>query len=90
MVIIKRFIRLYFQITMILLPVIFLLVFVAVIADRGNLNTSISIQKIQIYTAASSAWCIIMYFFTKWYVRLLYGKHLQNLNDHLKELQNVS
>lgn len=87
-VIINRFINLYFQITMAFIPVMFILISVTVIADEDNALISLTLPNIVIYSAASLAWCMLMYFFTRWYVQSLYGKHLQHLRNHLSELEN--
>lgn len=86
--IINRFIRLYFQFTMAFVPVACILVPVIIIADEGNAPISVTLSNILIYCTASLAWCILMYFFTRWYVQSLYGKYLQHLRNHLTELEN--
>lgn len=86
--IINRFIRLYFQFTVAFVPVVCVLVSVAIIADEGNSVISVTLSNILIYSTASLIWCILMYLFTRWYVQSLYGKHLQHLKNHLCELEN--
>jgi len=87
-VIINRFIRLYFYVTMAFIPVVCILVSITIIADEGNAFISVTPPNILIYSMASLVWCMLMYFFTKWYVKLLYGKHLLHLRNHLIELEN--
>jgi hypothetical protein len=77
--IINRFIRLYFQITMAFVPAVCILVSITVIADEGNAFISVTASQTLVYSTVSTVWCILMYFFTRWYVKLLYGKHLQQL-----------
>lgn len=89
-VIINRFIRLYFQITMVFAPVVCILVSVTIITDEDNAFISVTLSNILIYSTASLVWCVLMYFFTRWYLKLLYGKHLQHLKNHLSELENKS
>ncbi len=86
--IINRFIRLYFQFTMAFVPVACILIPVIIIADEGNAAISVTPSNMLIYCTASLVWCVLMYFFTRWYVQSLYGKHLHYLRNHLMELEN--
>lgn len=86
--IINQFTRLYFQFTMAFVPVACILLPVIIIADESNAPISVTLSNILIYCTASLVWCMLMYFFTRWYVQSLYGKHLQHLRNHLIELEN--
>lgn len=86
--IINRFTRLYFQFTIAFVPVACILLPVIIIADEGNAPISVTLSNTLIYCTASLVWCMLMYFFTRWYVQSLYGKHLQHLRNHLTELEN--
>ncbi|MEO6000950.1 MAG: hypothetical protein ABIN89_29155 [Chitinophagaceae bacterium] len=90
--IIHRFTRLYFQLTMVMIPLIFLLAFVSGYLDYRSqplsLNNTFSLLNIWAYIGISALWSFAMYFFTKWYIKKLYGEHLNKLKEQLKELQN--
>lgn len=86
--IINRFTHLYFQITMAFVPVVCILVAVTTIADEDNAVISVTLSNILVYSSASLVWCGLMYFFTRWYIKFLYGKHLQYLRNHLSELED--
>lgn len=89
--IIERFIKLYFQVTMLMIPGSFALaVMVAYfkakrIYDPGPFFTQ---ERIFYYAAFIVGFSLIMYFFTKWYLKRLYGNHLEKLRNQLKDLQN--
>ncbi len=83
--IIQRFTRLYFQLTMILIPLIFLLVF---LSGYSNDNSQYTSQRLFIYFGASALWSLMMYFFTRWYIKKLYGNYLNKLRELFMELQN--
>jgi Kef-type K+ transport system membrane component KefB len=88
--ILQRYTRLYFQLTMILLPVAFIMgyVFAATEKRQADATNSFSVFGTLFYILFAVAWSILMYFFTKWYIKKLYGNYLQQLKDQLKELQN--
>ena len=89
--IIQRFTRLYFQLTMVIIPLIFLLaLFCGYLDYRAQplrLDNSFSPQNIWAYLGISALWSFLMYFFTEWYIKKLYGKHLRKLKEQLKELR---
>ncbi len=89
--ILQRFTTLYFQFSMLMLPVIFLLGLLAGYIDilqhgfAGNFQWS---KGIVIYAICFIGWSILMYFFTKWYIKKLYGNYLQQLKHQLLDLEN--
>ena len=88
--IISRFKKLYFQLTMVMIPLILLMAFIAGYLDHdqsGNYTVSFSSQTLWIYSGLSVCWLFIMYFFTRWYIKRLYGNHLNKLERLLKDLQ---
>ncbi len=90
--IISRFTRLYFHLTMVMIPLIFLTAFIAVYLDHaesGSFMMLFSSQTTWAYFSISVAWSIMMYFCTKWYLNKLYGNHLNKLKEQLRELQEV-
>ncbi len=88
--ILQRYTRLYFQLTMILLPIAFIMgyVFAATEKKQADSTNSYSIYGTLFYIAFAIVWSVLMYFFTKWYIKKLYGNYLQQLKDQLKELEN--
>lgn len=90
--IISRFTRLYFQLTMVMIPLILFMAFITGYLDQdqsGNFSVLFSSQTILIYLSLSAAWSLVMYFFTKWYIKKMYGNHLNKLKEQLRELQEV-
>ncbi len=90
--IIARFTRLYFQLTIVIIPLIFLTAFTAVYLDQarsGNFTLLFSSRTIRIYFGVSVGWSVMMYFFARWYIKKLYGNHLTQLKELLQELQEV-
>ena len=90
--ILAAFTRLYFQLTLLMLPVCF---FAGLILSYLNRSESvpdsqvpISMREFAIYIIAFIAWSVMMYHFSKLYIRNLYGNHLQKLRDQLRELKN--
>lgn len=89
--ILSRFIQHYFQITMIMLPAAFVFGLVTGYMDvTGNLAIKHFnwTRGLIFYCAFFIFWSIFTYFFTKWYIRKMYGKYLQQLKEQLKELEN--
>jgi Ca2+/Na+ antiporter len=88
-IILSRFTLLYFKVTMVLVPLIFLLTFIAVSLDQSEsgIVTMFSNPGIfWIYFGTAACWCCIMYFVSKWYIKKLYGNHIKKLKLLLQEL----
>jgi len=89
--ILRQFTRLYFQFTMISLPIVFIF---GLIAGYLNINGDPGIghfnwfRGIVFYTIAFTLWCIVIYFFTRWYIKKLYGNYLSQLQQQLKDIEN--
>lgn len=88
--ILQRYTRLYFQLTMLLLPIAFIMGYLFAINEKkqADATSNFSVYGTMFYIAWAIVWSILMYFFTKWYIKKLYGNYLQQLKDQLKELQN--
>ena len=88
--ILQRYTRLYFQLTMLLLPIAFIMGYLFAINEKkqADATSNFSVYCTMFYIAWAIVWSILMYFFTKWYIKKLYGNYLQQLKDQLKELQN--
>jgi hypothetical protein len=94
---ISRFTRFYFIFSMaIFLPVIFYSL-IAAVYERTNQSLMESLQfymqlpavpllLIGVYILVSG---LFLYFFTRWYIRTLYGKYLDKLKDLLTELDTL-
>jgi hypothetical protein len=89
--ILSRFIQHYFQITMIMLPAAFIF---GLVTGYMDITSNLAIKHFNwtrglvFYCAFFIFWSIFTYFFTKWYIRKMYGKYLQQLKEQLKELEN--
>ncbi|KIC93878.1 hypothetical protein [Flavihumibacter solisilvae] len=76
--IIKEYTRLYFRLCMLSVPVFFGLA----IATLGSWS---SLKAEHFFIIA--AWTIIIYIFSKWYLRYLYGNHLAELQKNINDLK---
>lgn len=76
--IIKEYTRLYFRLCLLSVPVFFGLAF----ASLGN-GASLGAEHILVVIA----WTIIIYVFSKWYLRRLYGDHLAQLEININDLK---
>jgi len=89
--IIEQFTRLYFRFTMITLPIAFIFGLITgfLSLNGGAAMKSFNWQKaIFFYTCWFIFWSAVMYFFSKWYIKKLYGNYLQQLKDQLKDIEN--
>jgi hypothetical protein len=94
---ISRFTRFYFIFSMaIFLPVIFYSL-IAAVYERSNQSLMESLQFYRQLPAVPLlliglyilGFGIFLYFFARWYIRLLYGKYLDKLKDLLTELDTL-
>ena len=89
--ILERFTRLYFQFTMITLPIAFIF---GLITGFLRLNGATPImnfnwqRSIIFYAAWFIFWSVMMYYFSKWYIKKLYGNYLQQLKEQLRDIEN--
>lgn len=89
--IMERFIRLYFQLTMLMIPAAFILAFLTSYLKAKDVYDPapfFTAGKIAFYVGFIVIFSFLMYFFTRWYLKKLYGNHLQKLRNQLKDLQN--
>jgi hypothetical protein len=82
--IVEIFIKLYFWLTMLMLPIVFLLGFMTI----TPLST-FSPRAMSFYLVWFVGWSVLMYFFTKWFLNKMYGKYLAQLKQQLTELENM-
>jgi hypothetical protein len=91
--IVAHFTRFYFQITMTMLPIAFLAGIVTGYLDIAGSRELFArftwTGSIVYYICFFAAWSVFMYFFTKWYIKKLYGDFLRQLRDQLNELDNT-
>ncbi|MEO5592940.1 MAG: hypothetical protein ABIR15_10780 [Chitinophagaceae bacterium] len=89
--ILEQFTRVYFQFTMITLPIAFIFGlitgFFTIHDDNGIINFNWQ-KAILLYTCLFIFWSASMYFFSRWYIRKLYGNYLQQLKEQLKDIEN--
>jgi hypothetical protein len=89
--ILSAFTRVYFQFTMITLPIAFIF---GIITGFLHAHQDTAIKNFNwqraflFYTVWFVVWSVIMYFFSKWYIKKLYGNRLLQLKDHLKDIEN--
>jgi hypothetical protein len=89
--ILGKFTRHYLQITMIMLPVAFVF---GLVTGYMDITGDLTIKKFNwtrslvFYSSFFIVWSVFTYFFTKWYIKKLYGNYLQQLKEQLKELEN--
>jgi hypothetical protein len=89
--ILQQFTRLYFQVTMITLPINFIFGLIAgylVIKGDAGLKNFNWMKWILFYSGWFILWSAIMYFFAKWYIKKLYGDYLLQLRQQLKDIEN--
>lgn len=90
--IIRRFTRLYFGISVGLLPVVYILgciIGYLVLVKEGWLQ-NFNWSKTMLYygIAFIAGWSLLIYFLAKWYIKKLYGKHLLQLEQQLRDIEN--
>ena len=89
--ILKKFRRLYILSSMLVLPLFSGIA--ALLIHLDNLQKDplfyqpASASTTVMYILFSALWAVAMYFFTRWYVEKLYGKHTKQLQAYLEELQ---
>lgn len=92
----EDFTRRYFQFNMALLPICFLLAFFLGLNEKepiailDNLSTKLKVTKgvyIGFIIGYSIALIFGLVYFTKWYIRKLYGKYIEQLKSLLAELK---
>jgi hypothetical protein len=87
----KSYVNIYFLTTIILIPVFFAVALFMMYMEnstRDDLLYYINWKKsLLIYAGCFGVWMICMYYFTKWYLHQLYGKHVIQLKKTLAELE---
>jgi len=61
--------------------------FLTIHDDNGFINFNWQ-KAILLYTCWFIFWSASMYFFSRWYIRKLYGNYLQQLKEQLKDVEN--
>lgn len=89
------FVKRYFQFTMLLIPICILFSVYLGYADREYnidnviLSASTNLEKyIALLILAIIVFSVAMYFFTKWYLRKLYGNHLSEMKEMIEQLES--
>lgn len=96
---IREFNKRYFQFTMALLPVCFAFAFILGYTDKEKIDMPVLDQLI--IPHLKSGWNVIvflllylgglsvaLYYFTKWYLRKLYGRYVDQLTECMAELED--
>jgi hypothetical protein len=87
----EQFTRLYFLLTLIMIPVIMLLGFFSASfgqeASAGNPLSDFPTNRFIAFAALCAGWFVLMYYLTRWYLRSLYGGYLSSLRQKLHELE---
>ena len=89
--ILERFMQTYFQLTMVTLFVAFsvgLLGGITTVNDNGISGQFLWRKAGLIYITCFSIWSVCMYFFSRWYLRRMYGAHTEQLKQQLAEMEN--
>lgn len=91
--ILRKFVKHYFQITMALVPICLIYSFALGFYnsnEQSPVSSSTSQREsifiIGITVAYIIGFTLFIYYFTKWYLKKLYGKHLDHLQELIKEL----
>jgi hypothetical protein len=88
--ILNRSARLYIQSTTIAFPLLFGIAALLIHLDNQNRDALLFLATgtgaVVVYVITSLLWCVAMYFVTKWYVKKLYGQHINQLQSHLNEM----
>ena len=89
--ILREYIKRYFQITMAMIPIsLILVIFLGYNVNSNlekNLFTSATRNQLIFFVAWTIAFTIVLYYFTKWYLKKLYGNYLNELQELIKELE---
>ena len=95
----NEYVKRYFQLTMILIPVSIIIAFLLGYSDENLHNPALSnpffpnFEGSSLKTAIVIAYIILfsagMYYFTKWYLKKLYGNYLKQLEQLIEELENM-
>ncbi len=89
--ILDRFARMYYVITMGMLPLAFVLGMIIGYIDinmSGLAKTFHWTRGIAFYVIWFVLWSAITYYFTRWYIKKMYGKYIVQLKKQLSELEN--
>jgi hypothetical protein len=93
----SEFVKRYFQFTMILIPVCLLFSGYLAYSDEQSHINSFSISAIKFENNHNTLVFFLfllglfiggMYFFTKWYLKKLYGNHLEHLKEMIVQLES--
>jgi hypothetical protein len=93
-----QFVRRYFQLTMLLIPVCLLVSFFVILSnsryggfDNKNMMILIRLMSGQtwvLFFCTALIFTAVSYLFTRWYLRKLYGNHLKDLKQVISELND--
>jgi len=96
---IKEYIKRYFQLTMVLIPISLIISFALGYSDENLNNPDLSNPffpnfigspvRIAIVAVYVIVFSVGMYYFTKWYLKKLYGNYIQQLEQLLAELEEA-
>jgi len=74
-----------------MIPLMFLLAFVAGYLDYRSRSfiqdSSFFWPRVWVFFGTAVLWTSVMYFFTRWYIKKLYGNYLKKLKEQFEELQ---
>ncbi len=89
--ILQEFVRVYFQLSILVLLIAFIFGLITgylrVAGDAAIIKFNWQ-RALFLYIGWFAIWSVFTYFFSKWYVKRLYGNYLQQLKGHLKDLEN--
>ncbi len=89
--IVQEFTRLYFRFNMVTLPIYFIFglitLYLIVKGDSGIKNYNWQ-RGLLFYLGWFIMWAAVMYFFSRWYIKKLYGNYFVQLKQQLKDIEN--
>ena len=89
--IVQQFTRLYFQFNMVTLPIYFifgLITLYLIVKGDSSIKNYNWQRGIFFYLGWFAIWAAVMYLFSKWYIKKLYGNYLVQLKQQLKDIEN--
>jgi hypothetical protein len=84
--ILEEYVKRYLQLTLFLLPVCFVLGVWLTYNDPENILSPLNSKTVALLSTAMIILGTTFFFFTKWYLKRLYGDHLRQLKELLTEI----
>jgi hypothetical protein len=86
----RRYTRLYFLFCSLFLPILLFIAIGSFFWEHPGLSNEpallLRLRSFRLFIGWYSAWSIFIYFFSRWYIRKVYGQYLQKLKKLILEL----